>query len=286
MTTTTAQPHRVYGPSALGASPHRFWELTLTLARSEFKLRYFGSVLGYAWSLMRPILFFGVLYVVFTRLFDLGRGVPNYGVYLLTGIILWNYILESTAQCVQCLVVREGLLRKIRFPRLVVPLSVSLTAVFNLTMNMIAVLIFTLVSGISPALSWLEMIPILGGFIVMGTGLGMLLCALYVRFRDIQPIWEVLQQMLFYACPIMYLASAYKGLEHIAMLNPFAVLLTQMGAALIHPACVPTYCPMRSASAAAGGPLHLAIALVLMFGTLAVGFAVFTHEAPRISENL
>src|ERR1700754_3199795 len=114
-----------YGPSALGGGVRRFVELTMVLARTEFKLRYFGSALGYVWSLMRPLLFFGVLYLFFTEILDVGKGVPHYGVYLLTAIVLWNYFAEATGNAVASLVTREGLLRKIRFPRLVIPLSVS-----------------------------------------------------------------------------------------------------------------------------------------------------------------
>ena len=109
---------------------------------------------------MRPLLFFGVMYVFFTEIVNLGKGVPHYGVYLLTGIVLWNYFGEATGDCVTCLVAREALLRKIRFPRMAIPLSVSLTATFNLGMNFIAVIVFALANGIDAALSWLEMIPI------------------------------------------------------------------------------------------------------------------------------
>lgn len=225
-----------YGPSALGGSAKRFIELTLTMARTEFKLRYFGSVLGYFWSLIRPLLFFGVIYVFFTQIVDVGKGVPHYGVYLLTGIVLWTYFGEATGTCVQALRSREGVLRKVRFPRMVIPLSVCLTSVFNLAMNSIAVVVFALANGVSPRLSWLEMLPIAGGFIVLATGLGMLLSALYVRYRDVQPIWEVLLQVLFYASPIMYVASAYHRFEHAVLtLNPIALLLTQMGYAFVHP---------------------------------------------------
>ena len=134
-------------------------ELTLTLARTEFKLRYFGSVLGYVWSLMRPLLFFGVLYVFFTQIVDIGKQ-PHYGVYLLTGIVFWNYFSEATGNCVNCLIAREALLRKIRFPRMVVPVSVSLTATFNLVLNFLAVFVFALLNGLTPTLKWLELIPI------------------------------------------------------------------------------------------------------------------------------
>ena len=290
----STQAARAYGPSALGGSGRRFVELTVTLARTEFKLRYFGSALGYFWSLMRPLLFFGVLYVVFTQIFTIGKGVPHYGVYLLTGIVLWTYFAEATTGCVGCLVGREALLRKVRFPRMVVPLSVSLTSVFNLGMNSIAVIVFALANGVEPRLSWLELFPIALGFIVLATGIGMLLSALYVRYRDMQPIWEVTAQILFYCSPIMYIASKYKGLEHIALLSPIAWLLTQMGHAFIHPPPVVTPVgntivvsqPMKSALVSSGGALHSAVALGLVPIVFAIGWLFFTREAPRVAENL
>ncbi len=175
-------------PSALGGGARRFLELTLTLARSEFKVRYFGSVLGYLWSLIRPLLFFGVIYFFFTKIFRFARG-PHYGVYLLTGLVLWTYFVEATSNCVNCLVNNESMLRKIRFPRMVVPLSVSLTAMFNLALSLIVVLAFALADGVAPTVRWLEMPLIILAFVVLATGFGMLLSALYVRFRDMEPIW-------------------------------------------------------------------------------------------------
>lgn len=289
---TSAAP--AYGPSATGGDLRRFGELTLTLARTEFKLRYFGSALGYLWSLVRPLLFFGVIYVFFTQILNLGRGVPHYGVYLLTGIVLWTYFAEATGGCVQCLVAREALLRKVRFPRMVIPLAVSLTSLFNLGMNFIAVIVFALINGVQPTLGWLELIPIALGFVLLATGTGMLLAALYVRFRDIQPIWEVFSQVLFYSAPIMYIASNYKSLEHLALVNPIAMLLTQMGHAFIHPApaaaavgdTVVFEQRMPSAAAASGGAIHLVIPIAIIAGVFALGWIIFTREAPRVAENL
>jgi ABC-2 type transport system permease protein len=275
---------QTYGPSALGGGLRRFIELTVTLARTEFKLRYFGSVLGYFWSLMRPLLFFGVIYVFFTQFVRLGKGVPHYGVYLLTGIVLWNYLGEATGVCVTCLVAREALLRKVRFPRMVVPLSVSLTAAFNLGMNFVAVIVFALANGITPTASWLELIPIAVLFIVLATGIGIALSALYVRFRDVQPIWEVALQAWFYVSPVMYASHSYNlfssGFEKFALLNPAAILLTQMGHAFIDPKALP------SVVTAAGGwfvPLIATASIPAIFG---LAWWFFTREAPRVAENL
>lgn len=281
----STQVVRPYGPSALGGDVRRFVELTITLARTEFKLRYFGSILGYVWSLMRPLLFFGVLYLFFTQILHIGKGVPHYGAYLLTGIVLWNFFGEATGNAVNSLVAREALLRKIRFPRMVIPLSVSLTATFNLGMNSIAVFVFAFANGLTPTARWLELIPIALGFVVFATGFGMLLSVLYVRFRDVAPIWEVLSQAWFYASPIMYTASAYKdrfgaGFAHVAMLNPVATLLTQMGHALIGGSRFP------SAARTAGGYPTVIIAVALIPAIFAFGWWFFSREAPRVAENL
>jgi ABC-2 type transport system permease protein len=280
----SADAASTYGrPSAIGGDVRRFIELTVTLARSEFKVRYFGSVLGYVWSLMRPLLFFGVIYFFFVKIFRFARG-PHYGVYLLEGLVLWGFFTEATTNCVTCLVAREPLLRKVRFPRMVVPLSVSLTSIFNLGLNLIVVFVFALGSGITPSASWLELIPLVLGFVVLATGFGMLLSAVYVRFRDAQPIWDVALQAWFYASPVIYTAATYStishGFQHVAMASPPAMLLTQMGHAFIGPAAYP------DAATAAGGWAPVILALAIIPAVFALGWWVFTREAPRVAENL
>lgn len=270
---------RRHGPTAFGDDLRRFVTLTLTLAKTEFKLRYFGSVLGYVWSLMRPLLFFGVLFVVYTQIFKLSGGIEPYAVYLLTGVILWTFFVEATTNSVQCLMAREGLLRKMRFPRLVIPLSVALTALFNLGMNMIVVLIFALALGCDPRLSWLEMPVIVVLLAMLAVGTGSLLSVLYVRFRDIQPIWEVIAQILFYGSPVIYVASRYEGLVHIAMCNPIAALLTQMGKAFVDPY-------YHGAAVYIGGTVRLLIPLGIIAVVFALGLWFFNREAPRIAENI
>lgn len=284
MSATTAG-HSSHGPSAFGNDLRRFWNLTLTLAATDFKLRYFGSVLGYFWSLARPLLFFGVLYFAFTRLLGLNEGIPHYPVYLLSSIVMWTFFTETTGGCVQCLLAREGLLRKMRFPRLVIPLSVALTALFNLGTNFVAVLAFAFASGVELRWAWLELLPLVALLAMLAVGVGMLLSVLYVRFRDIQPIWEVAQQMLFYGSPIIYVSTlvadkAGVKWEHaLVTLNPIATILTQARHAFID-AGAPT------AAAAAGGTGRLLIPLAMIAATFALGLWFFNREAPRIAENL
>ena len=272
---------QIKGPTALGGDLRRLLHLTVTLAVMEFKLRFFGSVLGYLWQLMRPLLLFGVLYLVFTEFVRLGAGVRFYPAVLLTNIVMFGFFADATSAAVASLVDRENLVRRIEFPRLVVPLAVMLTAYFNLVLNLLAVLVFVLITGVEPRWEWLLFPLVLVALGALAGGLSMLLSALYVRFRDMKPIWEVVLQALFYATPILYVIETLPTakLQHLLMLSPVAALLTEVRHVFIDP-----HAP--SATAAAGGTLRLLIPIVIVLVLLVVGFWVFNREAPRIAEEL
>jgi ABC-2 type transport system permease protein len=275
MSVATGQVRR---PSALGDDVRRFGALTWTLAATDFKLRFFGSTLGYVWSLARPLLVFSVLYLVFTHVFEFGAGVKNYPAYLLLGLMLWNYVVESTGQAVISLTGRENLLRVIRFPRLVVPFSVTLTSLFNLGLNLVAVVALILIYGVEPRWSWLEF-PLLLAFLVMFTmGCGMLLSALYVRFRDVAPIWEVVTTILFYGSPVLYvITSMPKVAQPFEAANPVALVMTQIRHAVLDPGA-PTAVDVWGATVLFG--------VGITVGVFALGAWVFHREAPRIAEHL
>ena len=271
---------RYRGPTAVGDDLRRLVNLTFTLAANDFKLRFFGSALGYLWTLMRPLLLFGVLYFVFTEVVRFGDGVKHYPVYLLAAIVLFTFFSETTSRGVTSLIERETLLRKIRFPRMVVPLSVALHAAFNLGLNLLVVFVFVFASGIDPRWTWLEMVPLILLLVMLSTGTTMLVSALYVRYRDVQPIWEVILQVLFYASPIIYVTASFPdSIEREAMANPITAVLTQMRHALIDPAA-PT------AAQAIGGGVRLLIPLIVTAVVFALGIWVFAKEAPRIAEDL
>jgi ABC-2 type transport system permease protein len=268
------------GPSALGDDLRRFLALTWMLAVTDFKLRFFGSALGYVWTLMRPLLLFGVLYLVFTEVVRFGGDIDHYPVYLLASIVMFTFFSETTSRGVTSLVERESLLRKVRFPRLVIPLSVALHGLFNLGLNMLAVFVFVIASGIEPRLSWLGLFPLLVVLAVFGTSVAMLVSALYVRYRDMQPIWEVVVQILFYASPVIYVASFFPdSVEQEAMANPLAAIFTQVRHAVIDPSA-PT------AADVAGGGVWLLVPLAVVAASFVLGLWVFTREAPRIAEDL
>ena len=271
----------ITGPTALAGSLSRFVHLTWTLAVQDFKLRFFGSMLGYLWQLMRPLMLFGVLYFVFTQAIRIGAGIEHFAPTLLMNIVLYTFFADATAGAVTSVVERENLVRKIYFPRLVVPASVVLTAMFNLALNLLAVALFVFVSGVPVRLSWL-MLPLLVVLLVaFASGIAMLLSALYVRLRDVRPIWEVLMQVLFYGTPIIYVLELVhvRWLQQVMMMNPLGSILQQVRHGVIDPAA-------PSAAEAIGGAVYLVIPAGIVIGLFALGYWVFSREAPRIAEDL
>ena len=276
-TVTVIEPGRHVGH---GGDAKRVLSLAWTLALTDWKLRFYGSVLGIFWTLARPFAFFGVIYVVFTEIVGLDASVDHYGVYILIGLVTYNFFAEVTGNSVQALTIRENLLRKMYFPPAVVPLAVTLTALLNLGMTMIAVLIFVLANGIFPDWAWLEVLPILLLVTIFAAGVGMLLSATYVRYRDVQPIWEVTAQLIFYATPVLYVASKIpETARHLLLCNPLAAALTQLRHAVVDPSA-PTL------GAEMGGDIRILIPIAITFGLFAFGFWVFARASPRIAENL
>ncbi len=278
---TASELRLMRGPSALGGDPRRFWTLTWTLAVLEFRLKFFGSFLGYFWQLMRPLLLFGVLYFVFTELVRLGGGVKNYPVTLLMGIIIYTFYAEATGTSVGSVPDRESLVRKVHFPRLVIPLSVVLTTFLNFVLNFVVVLIFVLASGIAPRWSWLEIFPLILALGLLSTGIGTLLAALFVRYRDVKPIWDVVLQISFYGSPILYPIEKVddEALRRLILCNPLAVIVQQARHAIIDAGA-------PSAAEAMGGAVWLLIPLTVLIGVCALGFFVFDRSAPHIAEEL
>jgi ABC-2 type transport system permease protein len=283
----------IKGPRALSDSWARFWHLAYNIARSEFKLKFFGSALGYLWQVMRPLLLFGVLYVFFVEIFhvDRAKGAAGhfYGAQLLGSIVLFTFFNESTSGAVRSVVERESLVRKIQFPRLVIPISIVLLSLFNLALNLVVVMIFAIVSGVRPMLSWLELPLIIAMVTVLSTGVAMLLSALFVRFRDIQPIWDVITQILFYSSPVIIPVETVKEklahgsvhhfLFHLYMLNPLVSVFQQFRHAMINHSTL-------SAGQALGSWLALLEPLALVSVIFVLGFWVFNRSAPHIAEDL
>ncbi len=278
----------IRGPRALTGDWSRFLHLTYNIARNQFKLRFFGSSLGYAWQLVRPLMLFGVLYVFFTQISHISVGQGKSGRYdgtqLLGCIVLFTFFAEATSGAVRSVLDSEGLVRKIAFPRMVIPASVVLLATFNLTLNLIVVFVFGLIEGVRPMLSWLELPLIVALLMVFATGLAMLLSAGFVYFRDLQPIWEVVLQVLFYASPVIIpLTLIQKNLSstllHVYMLNPLAVVLQQFRHAVVNP-------DAYGAGYWIGGTTRLLVPVGIVVAIFGLGLVVFNRVAPRVAEAL
>ncbi len=272
----------VSGPSALGGGSRRFFDLLWLISVTEFRRVYFGTVLGYLWSLIRPLALFGILLFVFTRVFKIGNAeADHYPVLLLTGIVLFTFFQEATTNAVGSVVSQEGIVRKTQFPRLVIPLSTVVTSALNFSLNLVIVLVFLLAFGVTPMWTWF-LFPVAVAFLgILTATVSMMLSALFVRFRDIAIIWTVFAQALFYATPILYPITAFhdKSLERLLLVNPLSVIFQQVRVWLLEPEA-PTAVDI------AGGWIWLLPSVVVFLAVCVLGIWTFRREAPRIAEDL
>lgn len=198
--------------------------LLAELVRTDFKLRYQGSVLGYAWSLLRPLLLFVILYLVFVKFLKLGTEVPHFPVYLLLGIVIWNFFNEMTMQSLGSIVGRGDLIRKIRIPRWIIVLSSSISALINLLLNLVVVCVFLVINHVDLLQTTLWLPLILLEVYIFAVGISLFLAAAFVKYRDVGYIWEVILQAGFYLTPILYPLARITNLtfQKIIMINPMA----------------------------------------------------------------
>jgi ABC-2 type transport system permease protein len=260
--------------------PRRFFNLTWLIAATDFKLTYFGSVLGYLWSLVRPLLFFGVLYVVFAVIVSFGKGIQDFPVLLLMNIVLISFFQEATSASIPSVVLRENLVRKMQFPRLVIPMATVLNALMHFGLNLIAVFVFMLAYGVKPRLTWLLFPLVLLPLVLLVIGLAMLLSSLYVRYRDVSPIWGVISQVMFYGSPIFY--TIERVAQHHAaryyLFNPIAVVMQQARHWMVG--------GTPGAASWMGGKAWLLVPAGIVTICCVLGYVVFSRMAPEIAEQL
>lgn len=199
------------------------------LVITDFKLRYQGSVLGYVWSLLRPLFLFIILYIVFDKFLKLGSTIPHYPVYLLVGVVLWNYFTEVTSQGITSVVSKGDLLRKLNFPKYVIVLAGSFSAFINLLINFVVIGAFMVINGVDLHPHALLAVPLILELFLLSLGLAFLLSALFVKLRDLNYIWEIILQAAFYATPILYplslvLEKTQLGAK-LLILNPVAQII-------------------------------------------------------------
>lgn len=199
------------------------------LVITDFKLRYQASTLGYIWSLLRPLMLFIILYFVFVKFLRVGSDIQHYPVYLLLGIVLWNYFGEVTNNGVGAIVGRGDLIRKINFPKYVIILAGSFSALINLALNFVVIALFMMINQVNIRweILWAPLLII--ELFILSLSLAFLLGALFVKLRDINYIWEVIMQAAFYATPIIYPIAMIPLLaQKTLILNPVAQIIQDM----------------------------------------------------------
>lgn len=254
------------------------------LVRTDFKLRYQGSLIGYAWSLLKPLLLFVILYVVFVYFLKVGKDIEHYPVYLLLGIVIWNFFTEMTMQSLGSVVGRGDLIRKIKIPRWMIVVSTSMSATINLLLSLTVVAIFMLINSVSFSVYGMCMLIVYMGIAyVFGLGLSFLLSALYVKFRDVSYIWEVVLQAGFYATPIIYPLQMITNpfLQKLLLLNPMALIIQGARHDLINPSQTISF-----ATAWSNQPLMLIVPVVIIFVILVMGGLYFKNQSKYFAENI
>jgi len=251
------------------------------LVRTDFKLRYQGSVLGYTWSLLRPLLMFLILYIVFVKFLRVGESVPHFPVYLLLGIVLWQFFADMTSQSLNSIVARGDLIRKIRIPRWMIVLSSSVSALINLGLNLIVVAVFMAINQAEITVQAFWLIIALVEIYVLGLGLSLFLSAAYVKYRDVSYIWEVCLQAGFYLTPILYPLTIITNLrfQKLLLLNPMAQAIQDARNVVVTKETI-TIAELFHSSTARLIPL--AITLI----ALVVGVLYFRRESTHFAENL
>lgn len=255
------------------------------LVITDFKLRYQGSVLGYLWSLLKPLLLFAIMFIVFVHFLRFGKDVPHFTVSLLLGIVLWTFFTEATTQGMQAIASRGDLIRKINFPKYIIVISGTISALINLLLNLVVVFIFMIFDGVDFGWTLLLFPLTLLLIYAFSLGLAFFLAAVFVKYRDIGHLWEVFLQGLFYATPIIYplqtvITIGGNTAAQLLMLSPVAVLFQQARADVVG------HQNMVTASQLFSNPLYLAIPYLIILIVIVLGGLFFKRSQAKFAEQV
>jgi ABC-2 type transport system permease protein len=247
------------------------------IASVEFKMKYVDSALGYVWSLAKPLSYFAVLYVVFGRFFD--PGIRNFGLYLLLGIVLYTFVVDGVGLMLPSILTKGSLLRRMPFPPLVIPVAASVTAMMTFAINLVAVGVFAFFSDITVTWEWLWLIPLLLELYVFVLGLGLIVATLFVRYRDVGPLWELAANLLLFASPIMYPITILPSwAQQVAMANPFVQVLQDVRDVILGGTT-------SSVAAVLGSQERRLIPIFVALVTFLIGLWLCRRDAPRFAER-
>ncbi len=272
----------IRGPSAFGGGARRMWDLLWLISVTEFRTKYSNTGLGYVWSVLKPFAFYGIIYLVVSRVLRFGGEVVNYPAMLVLNLVIFQYFQEATGASLNAIPAKEPLVRKMQFPRIVIPLAVSLSALITMAFNLIGVLLLFLVDGIDPMWTWLLFPFVLLVLVLLTTALSMLLSVVNVRWRDVAQGWTLLLRALFYACPILYPLDAEfipDGIRNLFAANPLAPIMEQARIWVLDPGA-PTTVELS------GWLYGFAIPVAVILLATVIGYWSFEREAPRVAEAI
>ena len=257
--------------------------LLYRLVVTDFKIRYKGSVLGYIWTLLKPLALFTVMYIVFIHFLKFGADEPHFAVAMLLGIVLWNYFTEVTMNGMTAIVSKGDLMRKLFFPRYVIVVAGSFSAIINLFINLLVIAALIVINGVDLGYRSLLIVPVILELFIFALSVAFLLSALYVKLRDINYIWELLLQVGFYATPIFYPVSMLMkystDASQLALLNPMAQIIQDARYALISPT-TQTVWSIHSGSLLA----YIPIIIVTMLSLASITY--FRKTSPSFAEEV
>jgi len=283
-TAVPAQPlelREIPGPSAFGDSWRRTWDMLWLISVTEFRLQYTNTTLGYLWSVLKPFAFFGVIYVVIDQV--LGRfanGDAEFPQKLILGLVLFQYFSEATNTALRSIQSKESMLRKTHFPRIVIPLSLNLSAAITLVFNLVGVFLLLIITGVDPQAHWLLVPVVVVALVALTTTLSMLLSVAFVRSEDVGQGWSLTLRALFYATPILYTLTILPDwIQPLINANPLSPLIEYMRVWVVEPSAAT---PVDLLGVTEGLLIPLAVALVIGLS----GFFWFKRDAPRIAEAL
>lgn len=256
--------------------------LLTELVRTDFKIRYQDSVLGYLWSLLKPLMMFVVLYVVFVNFLKIGSDIKNFPMYLLLGLMLWGFFNEMTNMCLTAVVGRGDLIRKIRIPRWMIIVSSSIAALINLALNGVVLAVFIVINKIEITPYILLLPLIILQLYIFTLGVSLFLSAAYVKYRDISYIWEVFMQAGFYATPILYPMSIIHSetIQKILLLNPLAQIIQDARFVLVNQSQTATTYKIFD------GGYYMYIPFIITALVLLIGVLYFRKESKHFAENI
>lgn len=251
------------------------------LVKTDFKMRYQGSLMGYIWSILKPLMLFAVMYVVFVKFFRFGADVPHFSVALLLGNVLWGFFTETTNLSMSSIVNKGDLIRKLSFPTDIIVISIALNAFINLLINLVIVFIFSIINGVEFSIYGLLAPFLILELFMFTLGCSFILATIYVRFRDISPIWEVILQILMYMTPIIYPLSMVMNksmiIAKLLMLNPIAQIIQDLRHILISKENITVWMIIDN-------KLIVLIPYILSIVVFLVGYYIFKRNSKKFAE--